>query len=50
LKVPPRPRHLGSRNTERGAVVQRAKKLVELRPQSGLPPRRAGRGHRRRRL
>jgi len=35
LKVPPRPRHLGSRNTERGAVVQRAKRLVELRPQSG---------------
>ena len=35
---------------ERGAVVQRAKELVAVRPQPGLPPGRAGRDHRRRRL
>ena len=35
---------------ERGAVVQRARELVELRPPSRLPPRRADRDHRRRQL
>ena len=35
---------------ERGAVVQRARELVEFARQPGLPPRRAGRDHRRRRL
>ena len=35
---------------ERGAVVQRAKELVDFARQPGLRPRRAGRDHRRRRL
>ena len=35
---------------ERGAVVQRARELVDFARQPGLPRRRAGRDHRRRRL
>ena len=35
---------------ERGAVVQRAKELVDFARQPGLPPRRTRRDHRRRRL
>ena len=35
---------------ERGAVVQRARELVDFARQPRLPPRRAGRDHRRRRL
>ena len=35
---------------ERGAVVQRAKELVQFARCQGLPPRRAGRNHRGRRL
>ena len=49
-RVPARPRHLGRRNTRTRRRRPASERARRLRPPPGLPPRRASRDHRRRRL